>query len=494
MDSTTKDVVVRTANGAVRGLEIDGIARFRGIPYAAAPFGANRFRFPQPADAWDGTRDALVQTPGAPQPLFPDDALGYYFNPSVIGEDCLTVDVWTPDPATSGLPVMVWIHGGGFAVGTGSSRAHEGGTFARDGIVHVSLNYRLNIDGFTYLGEGTDNLGLRDMVAALEWVRDNIAAFGGDPDNVTIFGESGGAVGVMHLLAMPSARGLFIKAIAESGSPSVGTSVDEATTVTRSIARKLRIAPTREAFAALTVDQTVSKVMPIALDWFNMLKWGARSFTISPFRAVYGTESLPEPVLDAAPGSTVALLTGTNRNEAAGFVTIFGLDRGSRWPLSRLMLRLLKVDGPIRDAYRESRQITTLGRLVEASWTDWAFRMPTINLVERRTAPTHLYEFRWQSPSLPAGIGSEHALEIPFMRDDLDTIRGFGAQGAKLVAGAPQELATRMHRAWVDFATTGDPGWETYDLESRRTMVFDESSAVLNDPAAMERLAWKGKR
>ena len=219
MGESLQDVLVRTANGTLRGSLEDGLAHFQNIPFAAAPYGSNRFRFPQPAEAWEGTRDALEAGPGVPQPVDPADPFGFYFNPAIQGEDCLNLAIWSPDVATSGLPVMVWIHGGGYISGTGSSPGYSGRTFARDGVVHVGINYRLGIDGFTYFGDGTDNLGLRDQIAALEWVRDNIAAFGGDPNNVTIFGQSGGGVSVMNLLAMPAARGLFVRAIAQSGSP-----------------------------------------------------------------------------------------------------------------------------------------------------------------------------------------------------------------------------------------------------------------------------------
>ena len=172
--------IVRTDTGAVTGVEDRGAVRFRGIPYAAAPFGPNRLRPPVPAAAWEGVRDTSEFGPGVPQSAFDGDPFNAYFNPRRQGEDCLTVDVWTPDATSSGLPVMVWIHGGGFITGTGSAPAHDGFTFARDGIVHVGINYRLGVDGFTFFDDGIENLGLLDQIAALEWVQRNIAAFGGD--------------------------------------------------------------------------------------------------------------------------------------------------------------------------------------------------------------------------------------------------------------------------------------------------------------------------
>ena len=211
------DTVVRTSQGAVRGRTAEGVAIFKGIPYAAPPSGANRFRPPQPAEPWDGVRDALNYGPTVTKPPYfpPFDVL--LPEPAIAGEDCLNLNIWTPDPGKAGLPVMVWIHGGAFSNGTGAIATYDGSRFARDGVVCVTINYRLGVDGFLFLGDGNANLGLLDQVAALSWVQENIAAFGGDPDNVTIFGESAGGMSVGTLLSMPRARGLFRRAIAQSG-------------------------------------------------------------------------------------------------------------------------------------------------------------------------------------------------------------------------------------------------------------------------------------
>src|SRR5215218_6876030 len=204
------ETVVRTTQGAVRGRTADGVAAFKGIPYAAPPFGADRFAPPRPAAPWDGVRDALAYGPTAPHPGYapPYDLL--LPDPIIPGEDCLNLNVWTPDPGAGGLPVMVWIHGGAFVNGSGAVPTYDGTRFARDGVVLVTLNYRLGDDG-------ANDRGLLDQLAALEWVRDNVAAFGGDPGRVTVFGESAGAMSVGALLACPRAEGLFARAIAQSG-------------------------------------------------------------------------------------------------------------------------------------------------------------------------------------------------------------------------------------------------------------------------------------
>ena len=211
------DTVVRTRQGAVRGTMDEGMAVFKGIPYAAPPFGSLRFQPPRPAEPWDGVREALNYGPTVTKPPYfpPFDAI--LPEPAIAGEDCLNLNIWTPDPGKVGLPVMVWIHGGAFANGTGAILTYNGSRFARDGVVCVTINYRLGVDGFLYLGDGNANLGLLDQVAALTWVQENIEAFGGDPNNVTIFGESAGGMSIGTLLSMPLAKGLFRRVIAESG-------------------------------------------------------------------------------------------------------------------------------------------------------------------------------------------------------------------------------------------------------------------------------------
>ena len=487
---------VRTESGDVAGVEDRGAVRFRGIPFAAPPFGPHRFQAPAPVVPWDEVRDTSEFGVGVPQARFEGDPFDPYFNPVRQGADCLTLDIWTPDPGAARLPVLVWIHGGGFMTGTGSGTAHDGYTFARDGFVHVGINYRLGIDGFTFFDDGTENLGLLDQIAALEWVQRNIEAFGGDASQITVFGQSGGAVAVMDLLAMPGSRGLFRRAIAMSGSPVASASPESALTVTARLAERLGVAPTREAFARVSLERTISETLPMAMEFLDFSRGNPESFTVSPYRAVHGTESMPQTPLAAASTSIVPLMTGTVRNEATGFLTALGMISEMPDQVGRMMLALMGADGEVERAYREGpRQLQSMVALAEAAWTDSVFRMPTIALVEARTAPSHVYEFRWQSPSLPPGLGANHALEVPFMRDDLAAMRDLGPAGEALLGpDAPQALATRMHQAFADYARTGDPGWPVYDTADRSTMVFNTVDAVENDPAATERQAWEDKR
>src|SRR5215469_9361156 len=245
---------VTTRYGLVSGAPAgDSVTRYLGIPYAASPTGPLRFAAPQPPATWTGVREcvAFAATPPKPDYVAPFDAL--LPEPKIAGDDWLTLNVWTPDLAGHG-PVMVWIHGGAFANGNSAVRTYDGQAFARDGVVLVTINYRLGIDGFALLPDAPPNRGLLDQVAALEWVRDNIAAFGGDPGNVTIFGESAGGMSVTTLLGMPRARGLFSRVIAQSGAAQVGADPADARLVTGELTAALGAEATAANIAAIDID------------------------------------------------------------------------------------------------------------------------------------------------------------------------------------------------------------------------------------------------
>lgn len=498
-------VDVRVAQGTLRGELLADRAAFRNVPYAAAPVGERRFRAPQPPARWDGVRDAVGPTVAVPQPTLPgtEDAVGLWMAEET-SDDCLVLEVHTPDVRGGGLPVMVWIHGGGFIGGSGGAPMANGGTWARDGIVHVSINYRLHLEGFLYLGPGTGNLGLLDQVAALEWVQDNIEAFGGDPGNVTVYGQSAGALSIVHLLTMPRAEGLFRRAICQSGSTQGAEDIETAEQFTRRFAELLGVAPTIEGLSSVPQGQVLQGVIGFAFEYLVPALWGRHSFSVSPFRPVIDGEvltSAPEPAALAGVGGGVAVLAGTTRDESTFAMQPFGLLQEMPEAWAAAALDAFDLTWEDLEAYRKgSRPDAGPTELLVAAWTDFAFRMPTIRLAEARaqapaTQPTYLYEVTWPSPTQPELMAS-HSIELPFVADRLRDFHELSPAAVDTHGpDAPQALADAMHGAWARFAAAGDPGWAPYDLEHRTTMRFDTQSGPVEDLAGpVERELWEGRR
>ena len=495
------NAIVRTKQGTVRGTMAEGVATFKGIPYAAPPFGPNRFRPPQPAASWSGVRDALTYGPTVLKPPYfpPFDVL--IQEPAIPGEENLNLNIWSPDLGQARLPVMVWIHGGAFANGSGAVPTYDGSRFARDGVVCVTVNYRLGADGFLYLGDGIANLGLLDQVAALEWIQENIAAFGGDPSNVTIAGESAGGMSVGTLLSMPRAEGLFRRAIAESGAGHHVSSPETARRIGTYLAEKLGVEPTREAIATVPFDRLIQAQIELGADVFmhpDPLRWGEVAGNRMPFEPVIDGDILPARPIDRAGANTgVDVMVGTNAEEERLFVVPNGvIDQITQEALAATIAAYgLPVEETL-STYRATRPNANAGDLYVAVVTDWFFRIPAIRMAEARAtdpsslSSTYMYEFAWRSPQFDGRLGSCHALEIPFVFDNLD-----GKGDIPLLGNnPPQQLADTMHAAWVAFATTGKPGWPRYDLDQRATMQFNITSHVVNDPGSAERVLWEGRR
>ena len=501
MSIAAESVVVTTRQGQVRGQVSDGVVAFKGIPYAAPPFKANRFQPPRPREPWDGVRDAFKYGRVPPQsPYSPpfDTLLG---DQGLPGEDCLNLNVWTPDPGNRGLPVMAWIHGGAFARGSGALPIYDGRRFARNGIVCVTINYRLGADGFLYLGEGNANRGLLDQVAALEWVQENIETFGGDANRVTIFGESAGAFSVASLIAMPKARGLFRRAILQSGAGHHTSSEATARLVLRNLAEKLGVPPTRPAIAAVPVNRLVEAQTAIALEIAlqpDPARWGEVAVNGMPFEPVVDGEVLPARPIEAIVAGASAdldLMVGTTSEEWRFFLVPPGvIDYISEERLSTMAAGMGLDRGASLSAYRASRPQASPGDLLAALITDWFFRIPAIRLAEahgKNRGTTYMYEFAWRSPLFNGRLGACHALEIGFVFDRLDREGNGGLAGRE----APQALADVMHKAWVAFATSGNPGWTAYDARQRTVMRFGaDGGTVVRDPAGEERGLWNGIR
>jgi para-nitrobenzyl esterase len=495
------DPVVKTRHGEVRGRRSDGVHVFKGIPYAAPPFGPRRLLPPQPVEPWNGVRDALTYGPKSPQLPYPPPLDRLMPELAGTGEDCLTLNVWSADLGWARQPVMVWIPGGMFEFhGTAASPWYDGSHFARDGIVCVTINYRVGAEGFLYLGDGNANRGLLDQIAALEWVRENIAAFGGDPGNVTIFGESAGAMSVATLLAIPRAVGLFRRAIAQSGAAHHVVSSATATRIGQQLAAKLGVVPTLEAIAAMPLD----RLLPVQADMHADLdrqpdpdRWGRDvAVSLMPWQPVIDGDVLPGRPIDriaAWAGAAVDLLVGTNTDEHRMFLVTSGaIDAVTAEALANLLTLYGLPIHPTLAAYRAAHPGSRIGDLLAAIQTDWYWRIPALRLADAHAptpSSTYMYEFAWRSPQFAGRLGACHALEIPFVFDTLGS-------GTETLWGAapPQQLADTMHAAWVAFATDGDPGWPRYDQRSKSTMRFDLECEVVDDPRSGERALWKGAR
>ena len=503
-------MIVTTAQGRLEGLELDGLQHFRGIPYAASPVGERRFLPPAEPESWDGVRaanefgPASCQSSGGITAMLGDQA-------SSIEEDCLFLNVTTP--ACDGLarPVMVWIHGGGFVNGSGSTPWYDGTSLAARGdVVVVTINYRLGALGFLWLGDldpryrASGMNGILDQVAALRWVRDNIAEFGGDPENVTVFGESAGAMSIGTLLATPAARGLFHRAVAQSGAADNVLSPSVAAGVTADLLGRLGVT-TIEGLLAAPAD----RITDVAAEVEGRLHQDpsrlagrtgiARAMAFQP---VVDGEWLPEdPEVAVASGRAidVPLLIGTNRDEWNLFrlMSPGGLDH------PELLDRLERIFGDghrVHDTYAQEHPAATIDDLWSAVLTDATFRIPAIRLVEARIAassPTFQYLFTWATPALGGVVGSCHALEIPFVFGVLDN------PGAEFLLGATdapelRRLSERMQDAWLAFARTGDPNtaglphWPAADIATRPVMRFDLASELVADPGAATRVLWEG--
>jgi para-nitrobenzyl esterase len=485
---------VITRQGTVRGRVREGVASFLGIPYAASPTGPLRFRPPAPPPAWDGIREADRFGATPPKPDYPQPFNVLLPEPNIPGDDWLTVNVWTPDPAGAGLPVMVWIHGGAFSNGNSAIPSYDGHAFARDGVVLVSLNYRLGVDGFALLPGVPANRGLLDQIAALEWVQDNIAAFGGDPGRVTVFGESAGAMSVTTLLSLPRAQGLFARAITQSGSVQAAADPADAALVTK----ELGLALGREATVASLAEVGWPELIGAQVTVRDALsaqpdpaRFGASIVASTmAFIPVVDGDLIPVPPLaaiSAGAGSGVTLLTGTTTDEYRLFLVPTGLAGLVTEEVLGGLLGLLGADPAVAARYRANRPGASPGDLLAAVLTDQFFRLPALAVAGARAAgpaATYGYEFAWPSPV--NGLGACHSLEIPFVFGNLS------AEGAELALGPapPAELADRMHAAWIAFAATGDPGWRPLD-DSFPVMIFNvPGGGVQSDPRGDERRAW----
>jgi para-nitrobenzyl esterase len=490
--------IASTAGGKIRGQVVDGINVFKGIPYAATTAGANRFRKPQPPKDWSGIRDALTYPAMAPQPDRPIRGLfASWTDPTTSGEDCLGLNIWTPALRDGGKrPVMVWFHGGDFSSLSGSRSVFDGTRVSRRGdVVLVTVNHRLNAFGFIYLGQilpefaDAANVGMLDLVAALTWVRDNIAEFGGDPGNVTIFGQSGGGGKVATMMAMPSGKGLFHRAIIQSGtyarnahleamSPDAATG--HAQTLLAAAGLKPAEAPKLLELPMATLIEAIAKA--------------GQADKPAVWRPVADGTVLPSgPSWPAAPAlsADVPLMVGTTATEMSMLIgtfnpTLFDLDEAGLRKRASAWYAPDKLDEVI-NAFRAKSPTASPGRLFFDIATATVFRRGAWThadlKAEQNKAPVYLYEIDWVTPVDGGKWGSPHSMEHPFVFDNVALSESMvGTSRAE-----PQNMADQISPTWVAFARSGNPNneaiphWPAYTVANRTTMVFDAESKAVRD-------------
>ena len=479
-------VIVETAHGTVSGRA----GAFKGIPFADAP----RFGPPLPPQRWPGIRDATEYGPAAPQNYDPILEQMFGAVPFPVDETgCLTLNVWTPAADDTRRPVLVWLHGGAFISGSGRDPVFDGTRLATRGdVVVVTLNYRLGAFGFLQLPNrpGSGNLGLLDQVAALEWVRANIAAFGGDPDNVTLFGQSAGAVCVAALLAAPAAKGLFGKAIIQSGSAEALTDADHAAAVTREFLGLLGV---EESSTERLLELPMVELLLAQAELGAAMR--ARGGLGLPFGPVVDGVVLPGQPLDAVRGGAAAgipLIVGANLEEGRMFTELVP-DAPPVLPevLSAVAGAYFPDGAKALESFRRLERDVTPSGLFAALLGEHMFRAPGVRLAQAQAdhAPAvWSYLFSWPSTAMDGRLGACHSLELPFVFDTL------GAPGVDRFTGpdAPQALADEISGAWARFARHGAPGddWPAYETRSRWTRIFDVPARTEQDPRSELRLLW----
>jgi para-nitrobenzyl esterase len=487
-----QDVIVNTQYGPVRGRSAGGVARFFGIPYAAAPVGPLRFALPAPHAPWDEVREANEIGPNAPHAIkaFP----GLDVEPLIgagwrKGDDYLNLNIWAPEREAGAplKPVMVWIHGGGFVIGSNYAKIQDGSGFAKSGIVNIAINYRMGIEGFLPVDGIPTNLGLRDMIFALSWVRENAASFGGDPDNVTVFGESAGAMAIANLIASPLAKGLFRRAIVESGHGDMVREIPIAQRLMRKLAKLLKVSPDVAGFRGTSIEDCLKAAEKVSLPTarINLRDVDGREpvFGISRFIPVYGDDVLPLHPIEAlkqGAGADVELLIGTNAEEMNLYLVPTGIrDKIGSLLATFVLSRSLPKARKALKAYGLGEKGKKPGQALTDAMNDLVFRWPARRFAEEHRGRTHFYEFDWRSTAFGGELGASHGMEIAFVFDTLPCVTG--PEG---LAGEhpPQALADRVHGIWARFATDGALPWDEFDRKTRRVYSIDKGEAHFESP------------
>ncbi len=494
-EPAAENPTVETAGGSVKGMTQNGVHAFKGIPYGMPTGGGHRFLQPMKAAQWSGVRDAVDMGPEAMQVITP---LPEYFaslapaNPP-LGEDCLNLHVWTPGVDNARRPVMVWLHGGGYSVSSANWPIYDGANLASHDVVVVTLNHRLNLFGFLHLADlgvakyaASSNMGMMDIVMALQWVRDNIANFGGDPGNVTIFGESGGAGKVSTLMGMPAAMGLFHRAIVQSGAALDGIPADAATKATEQYLAKLNLKKDQlDQLQQLSVTQLLDGMQGVPGLAAGPVVDG-RTLPMGAFTPSASTVSADLPLLI---GSNATETTGLMPTVSAEDLTDSDLLKSVKETLGGVSDAKAKhVIEAYKNADLSNREISL--RLA----ADVGMRADVMTEAERKSeqgiAPVFVYYLSWKTPVDGGKFLSPHTLDLPFVFDNLDRARDMVGSGE-----AQNALRDRMVGAWVAFAKSGNPShaglpeWTAFDLASRDTMILDNECRLVSDPHREQREA-----
>jgi len=484
------EITVKVTEGLLEGDRDEGGYRFLGVPFAMSPQLSGRFGPPMPHPPWAGTRNALAYGATASQP---DRGVTVIPEPIIPGDNCLNLNIFTPDLGDAQLPVLVWIHGGGFFGGCNASPWYRGSSFARDGVVLVSINYRLGAEGFLAIDDAPANRGVLDWIAALRWVQRNIRAFGGDPGRVTIAGQSAGAAACATLLAIPEAKDLFGAAICMSGAAQFVQSADAAAAVGQEMAARLGVSPVKKAMEAVPVTRLIEVQQEIigSMDMSSAaeeLGHQLRGIQLRLAPVVDGDILPVQPLAAIRSGSAKdkAILVGATAHEFnSGLSSLRGLT-------ADVTCKALVVAGltpPKAESYLRAHPAAEPWQVAGQVLTDRTFRLPAQELLEAHASAAgsaYHYEFRWTSSAAPYEGLSIHCLDVPFAFDLLH------ADGVEQVAGAnpPQELAATMHADWVRFIKERSPGWAPYDRRERIGMIYGANPAVSRDPLACERSLW----
>jgi len=504
--------LIETASGTVRGIHEGGVWAFKGVPYGADTAGEGRFRAARPREPWRGVRDCVDYGPSCPQISF-EQMLGIPFRPEsesmmgvlgyerIVDEDCLSLNVWTPSlDETVKLPVLVWLHGGGWSIGSASAPLYDFSNLSRHRrVVTVGINHRVGILGFLDLSRVGDdfadsgNVGMLDVIAALEWIRQHITAFGGDPGNVTVFGESGGGAKTSTLIAMPESRGLFHKAFVMSGVMLEAQAPDQSSTRTEAILGHLGLASDPDKLQAVDADRLLEAAGVLFPGTGNALNRG------EGFSPVLGPSlpGHPHDLIRSGNASDVTVVIGCTTDEMIAFM-FFDPDL---WSLSidevskRLQSLLGNRAASVLGSYQAIRPEQSPTSLLIAIATDAKFRIPHIRFAEAKVegggAPTYMYRYAWGRPDPSGIVRAPHGMDMPYFFDNIDK--------APIAAGPHADtLVTTMSGALAALAHTGGPNhqalpmWTPYTLDRRSTLRFDVPPTLEDDPFGAERACWDG--